>query len=232
MNQVLGNKLLYIELIGPAGAGKTTLVRSLIRSGKNITIAPKPSIRSIGNIIFYTKNFFDLWPIFSKQRFGERWLTMRELWWMLFLNGWTDVLEHRSSTAPQLGVELIDHGPIYMLTSLYAFGPAVTQTTEFRHWWHKMLVKWMSLLDSVIWLDASNATLAARINARGSEHPVKGKTEENIHLFLDQYRGAFQQVFSMLAIPAGRNFVLQFDTDRETPDQIKERILELRRSQV
>lgn len=213
----------YIELIGPAGAGKTTLIRALVESGEGISVAPKPSLRSPEDLPYFLRNVAALWPLLSTRPRGDRRLTKREMWWMLYLNEWHAVLPSRVSSPN--ATYLLDHGPIYMLTSLQEFGPALTRSEAFQRFWLDARLRWSSFLDMVIWLDAPNEVLAARIKAREKAHLVKGEPETAIHSFLDRYRAAFQRVVSDASAPADKFRVLELSTRDEAPDRLRDRVL-------
>jgi len=214
---------LYIELIGPAGAGKTTLIKALVDADKDVSIAPKPSLRSPEDLPYFLRNAAALWPFLARRRSGDRRLTKREMWWMLYLNEWHVVLPSRVSS--RYKILLLDHGPIYMLTSLHEFGPALTRSEAFQRWWRDARLRWSAFLDMVIWLDAPNEILAARINAREKGHLVKGEPENAVHSFLDRYRAAFRRVVSAAPAPAEKLRVLELSTQEETPDRLRDRVL-------
>ena len=215
----------FIEIIGPAGAGKTTLINSLIQSNQHIFKVSKPSFRSTRNIPFLVRNGYSLLPIFLRQRPNNSWFNGREVWWMMFLNEQHQILERQASGYSTLG--LLDHGPVYMLTSLLNFGPEVTSSQVFQQWWARRLNQWTSYLDTIIWLDAPNSVLVKRIKNRETGHPVKGDSEVEMNIFLNRYRAAFKQVISIIQAQENNLELHQFSTDQETPDQIKEKTLDI-----
>ena len=52
--------------------------------------------------------------------------------------------------------------------------PATAARRAAARWWQQTLTAWGSLLDVVVWLDASDAVLLERIDARDKEHRLKG----------------------------------------------------------
>ncbi len=218
-------KPIMVEVIGTAGAGKTTLIKSLVENEKNIYIVSKPKLRSVRNLSFVIRNSFSLFSILMEQFQFSELRVSRKIWWLLFLNEVHTGLYEQKAESNTLG--MIDHGPIYMLTSLKEFGSATFRTQAFQRWWNEKLKLWTSFLDLVIWLDAPNSVLSERINGRESEHPIKGKDEIEMNHFLDQYRAAFEQVADEIAINNFTLTILQYDSGHKNIDQIKSNILDV-----
>lgn len=212
-----------VEVIGTAGAGKTTLIRSLAEDKKKIYMVSKPQLKSVRNLSFVTRNAFSLFPILVEQFQYHELRESRKIWWLLFLNEVHAGLYQQRAESNTLG--LIDHGPIYMLASLKEFGSEASKTQAFQRWWNEKLKQWTSFLDLVIWLDAPNSVLAPRINGRESEHPIKGKNEVEMNRFLDQYRAAFEQVVDEIAINKLNLTILKYDSGHKDIEQIKLDIL-------
>jgi len=213
----------FVELIGPAGSGKTTIVKTMCQENKNIVKAPKPTYRYARNLPFFIRNALPLMPVLLRQRPNSKWPTYRQIWWMIYLNGWYHTLSRQTSNGCILKV--MDHGPLYMLTSLLEFGPEITQGQDFRKWWDRMLRQWASFLDMIIWLDAPNSILVKRINTRDTWHVVKEKPEQEMHEFLFRYRISLEQIISLSKAHNNCLRVLHFHTDQETPEQITNKIL-------
>ncbi len=214
---------MMVEVIGPAGAGKTSLIKSLTQANKNIFKDTKPSLWSIRNTPYLAHSILCLLPIFLREPLNSIRLSSRELYCLIYLNGWYNVLGHRTPVNCKLN--LMDHGPIYMLTSLLEFGPRITKNQHFKKWWDIALKHWASSLDMIIWLEAPNSILVNRINTRDSWHIVQEKPEEEMHNFLIRYRNSFEQVISMSKAYNNNLDVLRYDTEKETPEQLTDKIL-------
>lgn len=181
---------LLIEIMGPAGSGKTTLIRALcsqhegIHAGLDLTKAEYvfPSLRRLGV-------FLPVWALHHRR---DRWLDRLEMRGIARLETWSRALK-RPTTAND-AVALFDHGPLYRLASLREFGPELTESESFERWWRGSLTWWLNALDIVVWLDAPDAVLLQRIDERGhwflgGDHPLEEK-----HEFLARYRRAFSAI--------------------------------------
>ena len=142
---------------------------------------------------------------------------------MVYLKGWPRVL--RQQVARSGMIVLLDHGPIFKLSTLYAFGPERLRSQAFKKWWNDMFKEWAVLLDMVVWLDAPNPVLETRINHRDQRHMVKGKPEQEAREFLERYRKSYEQTLAKLTANGGPTLV-QFDTSQTSIEQIAENVLD------
>ena len=214
--------LLIMELVGPAGAGKTTLSRVLTHRIPKIQIGSDIELRKTKYVPVILRNTISLLPVFLRQiRHGRR-FTWDEIKYLLYLEGWPGVL--RQEAADGTSTVLLDHGPIFKLATLNEFGPENLKTDEFEIWWNRMFKQWASTLDMVIWLDAPDLVLDQRINSRGQRHSVKGKSESEVVHFLARYRTSYEEILAKLRTAGGPR-LLQFDTSRTSIEQVADEIL-------
>lgn len=213
---------LIIELVGPAGAGKTTLSRVLTHRDPMIQIGSDIELRKTRHISVILRNTVSLLPIFLKQiRFG-RGFTWEEIKYLIYLAGWSGVLRQEAKNGTT--AILLDHGPVFKLATLNEFGPKNLKTNGFEIWWSRMFREWASTLDMVIWLDAPDLVLEQRINSRNQRHSVKGKTESEVVHFLARYRTSYEETLTKLRT-AGGTRLLQFDTSHTSIEQVADEIL-------
>jgi thymidylate kinase len=214
-----------VELVGPAGAGKTALARILSQHSQSIALATPPYFRRIRHIPFFAINTLALLPTFLdlyRNKDGD-WLTSGEIAWMTILNGWHHTLRQQASNTAK--VVILDQGPVYLLARLSSFGSKILKSRSLKKWWKGMYQVWSATLDMVIWLDTADSILVERIRARETWHVTKGKTEAEAFDFLAASRAAYQQVFSALANEAGGPRLLRFDTSRDSLEEIKDWLL-------
>src|SRR3972149_32968 len=226
---VIGNPIkqrhpLIIELIGPAGAGKTPLSRALKRRSERIQIGAEIELRKIKYIPVFVRNAPLLLPIILHRWHYSRWFTWEEIKYLIYLKGWPGVLKHQAAQGGD--AILLDHGPVFKLATLNAFGPVRLKTKGFGPWWNNMFRQWASTVDIVIWLDAPDPILEKRINSRNQRHAVKGKSEPEVLHFLAGYRTSYEQILAKL-ITDGEPILFQFDTSQTTIEQVADEVLRI-----
>ncbi len=213
---------LIMELVGPAGAGKTTLSRALSRSDEDIVLGPDIELRKVSHIPVFIRGISSSLPLFLDQKKSNRQPTWTELKDIAYLEGWTDVLKRMPSSKGK--IVLLDQGPVFRMATLHEFGPALLKSEKSNTWCHHLYKQWASTLDILIFLDTSDAILIERINTRTKKHGIKGKSELETQKFLMQYRMSYKNVLSELSLCNGPT-ILEFDTSKISIDQIVEEVL-------
>ncbi|MGE5761043.1 MAG: hypothetical protein ACM37V_11880 [Gemmatimonadota bacterium] len=211
---------LVVELVGPAGAGKTALLRALGR---------EPRVRA-GVRIERAR----LLPVFLLHS-----IRMIPLAFELLARGWKNArngLLHcmRLRTLPltiaRLAAQgdcdavLLDEGPIYSLGRLSVFQEAPHGGELMARTWRIELDRWATLLDAVIWIDAPDAVLAERIRARPKHHQIKGGTDMEMAGFLGRYRQAYREIQERLTA-SGRVKMVHLDTAGLPVEAAAERVM-------
>lgn len=210
---------LLVEIIGPAAAGKTSLLRVLcstddkIRAG--LDIGP---LRSFSALVRKVGLFV---PVWVRDRSHHRWFNRKEVKSIVFLEAWYRELEQPGSTDVLAAV--FDHGPLYRLARLREFGPEITRTEPFERWWRACRDRWVGALDLVVWLDASDGVLLQRVQDRGHQYLDATPSGEDKHEFLARYRRAFAEVLEQGA--AERPRMLLFRSDQKSVDEIADEVL-------
>ena len=202
-----------VELVGPAGAGKTTLVRALVEGGarEGIDLPRLPYMSAL------LGSAFQLLPALAMRPGHSRWFSRSELRSAAYLDAW-----HRMIGSVR-GVTLLDQGPVYRLASLKEFGPYLTDSRAFATWWSAALERWARSLDLIVLLDAPDEILLERINGRAQDHLVKGTDERTVERFLARYRTAFDHVVGAMRTLGGPE-VISFDTSGIPAAQVAEAV--------
>lgn len=211
---------LTAEIIGPAGAGKSTLFREL--KMRRPEALPEIPISRLDCLPFFIRNTARFLPDFLVLPAKGRRLTWRENRAMVYVDAWRRTLLRQDQAFDRMF--FLDHGPIFRLVTLREFGPEFTSRAEFHRWWDDSLTNWCSMIGTLIWLDAPPLLLAHRIAGRPTRHRMKGRTAAEIQNFIVRYQNCFEQVVSLLR-GRSRVRVLRYDTSRLTPAEIAEAVL-------
>lgn len=224
-NKSMKGLSLIVELVGPAGSGKSTLSQMLSQKSEDILLGVTPFVRGLLVSPFFLKHSLLLMPTFFRlysNKHNGRCFTRREMAWMAILNGWHHLLRRGKKDGK---IIVLDQGPVFMLTQLHMFGPESLRNQSAIKWWQGIYSQWATVLNMVVWLDASNTRLLERIRTRDQWHLVKNSTKPEVFEFLSTYRAAYEQVISMLIENHGSPKLLRFDTTWENPDAIVDRLL-------
>lgn len=210
-----------IELVGLAGAGKTTLAGALSQSGENIHVDDDLELKKRAHMPIFAGSTPHLLPFVLQREQQSRRFTWNEIKAMAYLKGWPQYLRQQKS--PQTTI-LLDHGPIFKMATLHAFGPAKLHNPRFNPWWQRTFEQWTATIDMIVWLYAPQKILVERINARNQRHAVKGKSKQEAAQFLERYQTSYEQVFAKLDRYSDPRRI-QFDTSQVPIEQIVEEIL-------
>jgi thymidylate kinase len=211
-----------VEIVGPAGAGKSTLCHALSQSRETIQLGNFPDVRKISDMPFFILNGLQMSPyLFNFPWHKGRKLTRQEFALLSILNGWPDVLQKELKNNKAI---ILDQGPVYMLAELLRSGPQ-----NFRHiaarWWEKTCMEWANMIDLVICIDTSDAILMERVRVRNKDHRIKNHSDEWASQFLAQHRDAQQEVLDSMANQERHPKVIQMDTSQASLNETVEKIL-------
>ena len=214
------NRSFVAEIIGPAGAGKSTLSRLLqsqndVRAGLSVwglplTLLAVSAIASLPNLASLCRNRSRL--------------------------GWEDlklVIQHnallrliRRETGKRHQTLLLDEGTVFALAKLRAFGLQNADSGDYDPWMQSLLNKLAPTLNAVVWLDAPDAILARRIREREKPHRMKERSDTEISDHLSRYRNSFEGVVAEITKRNAAGFkVFKFSTDRVPLEEIATQVL-------
>ena len=213
-----GERPLIVEIVGPAAAGKTTLIRLLCGDGHEIRSGI--DVASIRSAAIFSAKAASFLPVWLLQRPRGRWFTWREVKSLAFLDLWYREVERGRPSGVM--ATLLDHGPLYRLTSLREFGPGMAHSKRFERWWSAAFDRWRGTVDIVVWLDAPDELLLERVERRGHWYLSADRSMEEKHEFLGRYRGALTTMLA--AFGEGDPTVLRFDTERTSATEIADRV--------
>ncbi|MGH3413561.1 MAG: hypothetical protein ACRDPH_10830 [Marmoricola sp.] len=202
-----------IELVGPAGAGKTTLARVLASDPGTSIGLDTGRLRSAAGLA-------STLPWLTEARFSSRgrFWSRDELRSLAYLTGWPSDPSLRDGA----GLSVLDHGPVFRLASLCVHGPPMASTPAFAQLWQRLARQWSGLLDAVVWLDAPDDVLLARITGRNRPHRIRGAVPSHARRFLDGYRTAYRATLAEVATGPCR--LIELDTATCSPQALAERV--------
>ena len=199
------NGSLVVELVGPAGVGKTTLAHKIQRVDPRVHVGLSvwglPRARLLRGAI-------GLVPTIVMAVLRRRRLRWVEITYMIRLEALRRVLRRVKA---RHRVIILDEGPVFGMSWLdLAFAERGVRPPA--RWRRRTLARWVDVLDSVILLDAGNEELAERIRSRSKMHRMMNGSDRAIQRFANDYRKAFDTVIDDLG-RAGRLAVHQVRTD-------------------
>ncbi len=210
-----------VEILGVAGAGKSTLTSLLQTKSPGYTRAEFIETREPSHLIHVIRVLPRLLPILGAGALRGSLPSWPDFKLIAYVTGWDRLLLRRPEYAS--GVVLLDQGPIYALVRLKAKGLAVAETRSFQRWWSKRLERWAEVLSLVVWVDAPDETLSARIQGRAQSHAMKTESTDERVRFFGIYRAQFNEIARRLGA-LGRPDVWHFDSDKASAEAIASRI--------
>jgi shikimate kinase len=211
---------MIVELVGPAGAGKTALLRALsaldasIRSGIRVE-----RLRFLPLILWHSLALAPAAVELITENPRTWWPGMRQLVRLRTLHP----AVARETGSADVAI-ILDEGPLFSLARLTVFQNANRGTGRLAREWRAELTRWAGELDVVVWLDAPDTVLAQRIRNRRKRHDVKNGTDGEVTEFLSRYRSAYRTILDHLRA-AGRVRIVEIQTNENTTDRIAEDIL-------
>lgn len=212
-----------VEIVGPAGAGKSTLCQVLVQESQTVRPENFPDVRKIASAPFFLWHGLQLLP--HSLRFFQPdsgFIHRREFAWLTILLGWPGILQKRLKNDQ---VILLDQGPVYLMTELTEFGAESLRNQAAEKMWQRIYNRWTNTLDGIVWLDAADSDLLNRIRRRDKEHVVKNESDETTLAFLNRYRKAYARIISNWSANRPALKIIRFDTSRKSPEEIASQLL-------
>lgn len=206
-----------VELIGPAGAGKSTLAGALaardprVAAGWSLWGLPRPML--LGSALALT-------PTFLAAARARRPLRPAEAAHMIRISALHRAVE-QAAVGPHR-IILMDEGAVFGLTWLEVFFGR-NGDAGWAAWRRRAIADWAASLDVLVRVDAPDPVLATRIRTRPQPHMVRHSPEEAIRDFTARFRSAFDRVVGDLRA-AGAVKVLRLDTGVAPPADIAVRL--------
>lgn len=187
---------MVVELVGPAGAGKSTLAQNVHRADSNVHVGLSiwglPRRRLVSGAIA-------LVPTVIVAAVRKRRLRWREIAQMIRLDALRRTLRRAKKAGKRGGTTiLLDEGPVFAISSLdLAIAQRGGKVPD--KWRRRAIARWARLLDTVILIDAPDTKLADRIRTRAKQHRMAKRSDVAIQRFAKGFRNAFARVIGDLA---------------------------------
>lgn len=213
-----------VELVGPAGAGKSSLVQAMTGTNRRVVASTPPDFHALNTIPFFAFNTLQTAPhllrfVLTKKPAPDYTSQMASI---VILNGW-----HRNLTKSQPAtgeVLLLDQGPVYLLTDLFELNPGYSQCGPTQKWQMDIYQRWAHMIDLVVWLDAPDPVLTERIRSREKQHIVKHQSEDEICQFLALCRDSLDRTLMKLSYINRSLKIIEFDTSTVSPFLITSKV--------
>jgi shikimate kinase len=200
-----------VELVGPAGAGKSTVLEALLT--RNETIVGPPRLRKTEYLL--ARNLAAVIGTLLRHRIFRPRVSIEQVRMMVYLQVLPRILD-RAGSAEAI---VFDQGPVFFLTR-----PSLMDE-RLATWRERVLDAWAPLLDVVVWLDAPDRLLIERINSRAKWHRLKGRQDQTALGVLLESRAVYHSALSGLEARGRGPTILRFDTSRVSAQDIAEDVL-------
>lgn len=196
-----------VEVVGPAGAGKTTLAHALAARDPRVVPGLAVWARPRRDLL---RSGAELAPNLVAAVFAQRPPGARAVAQMIRLGA----LRRAVDRLPVDGADvyLLDEGPLFALAWLEVHGGR--RDPWYQRWRRRVLEEWKARLVAVIRLDASDEELARRIRLRAQPHRIKQAADADIKAFVARYRSAFDRTLAEIG-DTGQVTILELRTDAE-----------------
>ncbi len=210
---------LVVELVGPAGAGKSLVAERLIGRGDVL----RASVWNLPRALILESAVRSL-PVLLRLCYETRALPHAELQQIVRLNALRLLVRRRAVGARLV---LLDEGPVFALSWLRVFGHPQMQNGRLDSWWRRTVADWAGVLDRLVFLDAPEPLLLSRIRGRQKPDDVfRQMSDAEIRDLIARYRVAFERVIGDVAA-SGRPRLLALDTADASPERLGDAVLTL-----
>ena len=206
-----------VEVVGPPGAGKTSLVALLAERRPELRVVDH--WRRLSFLPSLTRDAVGLLPLFLGQWREGQALPRRDMERMIRLRA-----SRRIAAGWKSEGVLMDQGPVYTLANLRLSRSGPARGERLETWWRRTAREWACVLDTVIYLEASDDVLLRRVGERSKPHRLQWYTNTDGLNWLATLRGSLERTVDELRVSSDLS-VLHFDTSSGDLARIADRVV-------
>ncbi len=195
-----------MELIGPPGAGKSTLAAALADRTPEFRIVKH--YRGTGSLPIVLRAGPAMASVVLRDPTG-RWLNRRQLTWIARVEAGLRMLERRRTTI------VFDQGPVYTLARLSDLLRGPQAAGALAGWRNAKSRQLADLLDLIVVVDAPDSVLMERIATRVKAHHLQHLPLGSAQASLAYARVGYDELIGQVTSDNGPR-VLRLDSSRDT----------------
>lgn len=201
---------MVIELVGPAGVGKSAVAAELTRLG-----VIRTGVWGLPPLLLARSAAASLTALAAIWRDGGRTSAVKHVVRLGALEQRVAQLATRRAEAV-----VLDEGPVFALAWFRVFANQELGNGRLAAWRRNATERWADTLGAVVWLDAPDAVLLRRLRSRAKPRDVfRTMTDADIVDLLAAYRAAFAQVIPAFTGATGAR-LLSLDTEHASAGQL------------
>lgn len=202
----MGPVLIIIEVIGLAGAGKSTLTKAMFESiDHNLGSYRLAKARAVFRVLLAIFRALPLILMKGKTRIG-----LKQWYWLGHFEASIYDLHRRSQIAGKQ-VLILDQGPIFEFIAIKRYLLSGRYGDYLASVYLTLLQKFYASIDAIVYLQAPDSVLLKRVMARSSSHLLKEMSEDDQRGQMAFYRTEYNNIFS--AATATGVSVVTLDTE-------------------
>jgi hypothetical protein len=202
-----------IEIVGPPGAGKSSLAGTLSSSGDDVRLVR--TYFGLRNLLPWVHAATSLLPLLLSGSFpGPAPIKQRR--GTVRIAASHEIVERALEGAPVL---LFDQGPLFTMLCLMEAADVGARGPRWQRWWRHELSAWAAALDTAVVLDAPDDVLLERIRARSKFHVLKDRPEQDARKELAKWRALVEDLITEVRAH-GEVEVHRLDTGDKPPAEV------------
>lgn len=207
---------MVIEIVGPAGVGKSAVAGALTRLDRTV----RAGVWNLPRPLLARSAVASLVPLVAMWRDGAGGLGAVK---QMVRLGALERLVTRLG-AGRTRTVVLDEGPVFALSWLHVFADRRLADASVAAWRRRATAHWAGALAAVVWLDAPDPVLLARLRGRAKRDDVfSTMTDAEILDLQAAYRAAFARVIPAVTGTSGARLVL-LDAEHATADGVAQSV--------